>query len=205
VNLRGRLRSWLLGPSPVSWGLFAKAVVVAGLIIGLIVWGLLSLGSLAYSLTGLPSTVGLPIALRILGGVILAGGIGLAAWLFRYRSPVAMITSTYFTFLKMFHLAPVSQLGGRTEPLVVQGPQKIVRNPLYLAAIAVFLGWDLANGAVSSLLGVLFLIAWLRIVQIPFEEKELRAIFGEQFVRYSASVPMLIPFTNRKIRKRLIR
>jgi protein-S-isoprenylcysteine O-methyltransferase Ste14 len=34
-------------------------------------------------------------------------------------------------------------------------------------------------------------------VQIPFEEKELRAIFGEKYAQYSKDVPMLIPFTKR--------
>jgi len=109
-----------------------------------------------------------------------------------------MIVSTYFTFVKMLTRAPVSKLGGRTEPLVVAGPQKYVRNPLYLGALVIFLGWSLVTGATASLVGFLFILAWLRFVQIPFEEKELLAIFGEQYARYAAEVPMLVPFTRRR-------
>ncbi len=173
-----------------------KAMIGAGTAIGLIVWGLFSLGSLVSSLLGLPATLSLQLPLRILGGVVVAGGVGLVLWLFRYRSPFLMIVSTYFTFVKMFTRSPISQVKGRTEPLVVKGPQKIVRNPLYLGAIAVFLGWALATGSMSLFVGVLFVLVWFRFVQIPFEEKELRAIFGEEFEKYSAKVPMLIPFSN---------
>jgi len=195
--LRGRFRSWAFGPSPISAKLLVKAILGAGTAIGLIVWGLFSLASFAWSLLGFPSSFGSQLALRVLGGVIVAGGVGLVLWIFRYRSPFVMIVSTYFTFLKMFTGSPVSQLKGRTEPLIVKGPQKYVRNPLYLGAIALFLGWALVTGSTSLLVGVLFVLVWFRFVQIPFEEKELRAIFGEEFDRYSAKVPMLIPLSNR--------
>ena len=111
-----------------------------------------------------------------------------------------MIVSTYYTFVKMFTLAPASKLEGRTEPLVVNGPQKYVRNPLYLAATSIFLGWALLTGGTSSFVGVGFVLLWFRFVQIPFEERELRAIFGDQYSRYSKEVPMLIPFPNRRPR-----
>lgn len=199
--MRIRFLSWLLGSSPTSKKLLAKAMLGAGASISLIIWGLFSLAEVTSRLLALPSTLTLPPALRVLGATMLAAGIGLALWLFRYRSPMTMLVSTYFTFRKMLTRAPVSKLQGRTEPLVVRGPQKYVRNPLYLAAIAMFLGWALITGVTYSFLGVLFVIAWFRLVQIPFEEKELRAIFGEQATRYSAEVPMLVPFSRRRKRR----
>ena len=105
-----------------------------------------------------------------------------------------MIVSTYYTFVKMFTGGPISELKGRTEPLVVAGPQRYVRHPLYLGATLVFLGWALLTSSTSSLLGVAFILLWFRFVQIPFEEKELRAIFGDQYANYSKHVPMLFPF-----------
>jgi protein-S-isoprenylcysteine O-methyltransferase Ste14 len=172
----------------------AKAVVIGGTIIGVIVWGLFWLASMVTGLLGIPSDLGLPPALRLVGGAIAVAGLGLALWLLRYRNPLTMIVSTYFTFVKMFTRRPISRLEGRSEPLVVVGPQKYVRNSLYLGAVTMFLGWGILTDSTSSLVGVGFILLWFRLIQIPFEEKELRAIFGEQHERYSAEVPMLIPF-----------
>jgi hypothetical protein len=173
---------------------------LAGTVIGLIVLGLFTLAGAVTGLLGLPSRPDLPRVLRLAGGTTLISGFGLALWLFKHRSPRAMILSTYYTFVKMFTRAPVSKLEGRTEPLVVSGPQKYVRNPLYLAATSIFLGWAFLTGSTSSFVGVGFVLLWFRFAQIPFEEKELRAIFGDQYSRYSKEVPMLIPLPNRRSR-----
>ena len=177
---------------------FVKAFLGWGAAVGFIIWGLTSLGSVTSHLLGLPSTLGLPPAMGMLGWAMTLAGTGLAIWLIKYRHPAEMIISTYFTFVKMFTRAPVSELEGRTERLVVKGPQKYVRNPLYLGAMAIFLGWDLVTGVTASLVGFLFILGWFRFVEIPFEERELGAIFGDQYAHYAAEVPMLIPFTKRK-------
>jgi len=177
-----------------------KAALVASTAIGLIVLGLFALAGVITGLLGLPLRLDLPMVLRLMGAAILLAGLGLALWLFKYRSPQTMIVSTYYTFVKMFTRAPASKLEGRTEPLVMNGPQKYVRNPLYLAAISIFLGWAFLTGSTSSFVGVGFVLLWFRFVQIPFEEKELQAIFGDQYSRYSKEVPMLIPLPNRRSR-----
>ena len=174
--------------------------LAAGTVIGLIVLGLFALAGVVTGLLALPSRLDLPLALRLMGAAILLAGLGLALWLFEYRSPQTMILSTYYTFVKMFTRVPASKPEGRTEPLVVNGPQKYVRNPLYLAATSIFLGWAFLTGSTSSFVGVGFILLWFRFVQIPFEERELHAIFGDQYSRYSKEVPMLIPFPNRRSR-----
>lgn len=181
--------------------LLTKAILVAGLVIGFIVEGLFTLASIITGLLRFPSDLNLQPLLRLSGGALFVTGLGLVLWLLRYRSPLTMIMSTYFTFVKMFTRSPVSELKGRTESLVVSGPQRYVRHPLYLGAIAVFLGLALLTGSTSSLVGVAFVLLWFRFVQIPFEEKELRAIFREQYVHYSKQVPMLIPFVIPKSRR----
>jgi protein-S-isoprenylcysteine O-methyltransferase Ste14 len=179
-----------------------RAVAGASAAIAFIVLGLFTLASVATNLLGLPASFDPPLALRLTGAVMLVTGVAFASWLLRYRSPLTMITSTYYTFSKMFARAPMSKLEGRTEPLVVEGPQKYVRNPLYFAATTLFFGWALVWGGTALLVGAAFVLVWFALVQIPFEEKELRAIFGEEFVRYAAEVPMLIPFTKRKQNRR---
>ncbi|HEV2390043.1 MAG TPA: isoprenylcysteine carboxylmethyltransferase family protein [Nitrososphaerales archaeon] len=179
---------------------FLKAALVAGAAIGLIVFGLFALAGVIAGLLGLPTRLDMPLALRMAGAALLLAGLGLALWLFKYRSPMDMIASTYHTFVKMFTRTPVYKIEGRTEPLVVKGPQKYVRNPLYLAATCIFLGWALLTGGTSSLVGVAFVLVWFRFVQIPFEERELRAIFGDEYSQYSKEVPMLIPSLQRRSR-----
>jgi protein-S-isoprenylcysteine O-methyltransferase Ste14 len=39
---------------------------------------------------------------------------------------------------------------------------------------------------------------WFNFVVASFEEKELKAIFGEQYEKYSKEVPKIIPFTKRR-------
>jgi protein-S-isoprenylcysteine O-methyltransferase Ste14 len=202
VLMESALKMWfqsgITGPPPVKLELFVKALVCWGAAVGFIVWCLFSLGSIASSIIRLPSTIDLNPAFRALGGALVVAGLALSLWLFRYRNPLNMIVSTYFTLVKLFTRAPASEVMGRTEPFVVGGPLKYTRNPLYLAAATIFLGWGLIMGVTSLLVGTLFVLAWFRFVQIPFEEKELHAIFGEQFSRYAAEVPMLVPFTNRR-------
>jgi protein-S-isoprenylcysteine O-methyltransferase Ste14 len=171
---------------------------LAGLTICLIILGLFFLASVITSLLGLPAKLNLPEFVKLIGAAIFIGGLGLALWLFRYRSPVTMIVSTYYTFGKMFTGSPVSKSGGRKEAPVVKGPQKFVRHPLYLGAATMFLGWALFTDSTSSLLAVLFVLIWFISVQIPFEERELHALFGDQYARYSEEVPMLIPFSKSK-------
>jgi len=172
--------------------------ILAGLIICLIILGLFFLASVITNLLGLPAKLNLPQLVKLIGAAIFIGGLGLALWIFKYRSPATMIVSTYFTFVKMFSGSPISKSGGRTEALVVKGPQKFVRHPLYLGAAAMFLGWALFADSTSSLIAVLFVLIWFILVQIPFEERELHALFSDQYTQYSREVPMFIPFSKLK-------
>lgn len=91
--------------------------LAAGTAIGLIVLGLFASAGVTTGLLGLPLRLDLPLPLRLMVAAVLLAGLGLALWLFKYRSPQTMIVSTYYTFVKMFTRAPASKLEGRTEPL----------------------------------------------------------------------------------------
>ncbi len=158
------------------------------------------IASLISKILNLPSSLNLPAALRVVGAVLMGVGIALILWLLKYRRPVTMLVSTYFTFRKLFTRTPIEEISGRAEPLIISGPQKYVRHPLYLGAIIVFLGWGLLTGTTSNLTATLFILLWFRLVQIPFEEKEMRALFKDQYVKYMHDTPMLIPFTKQKSR-----
>lgn len=135
---------------------------------------------------------------RAVGWASVAAGVVVGGWVFRYRNPVVMISSTYATFRKMFHGCQVAEESGRSDPLVVGGPQKYTRNPLYFAVLLVIFGWGLATASTDVLVWSVALLGWFSLVLIPFEEKELQMLFGERFSEYVENVPMLVPFTKRK-------
>jgi protein-S-isoprenylcysteine O-methyltransferase Ste14 len=177
-----------------------NAVAVAVPTILLIIIGLFAISYLATSLLGLPVSLGLPLVVRATGGATVVAGLAVAAWIFAYRSPADMIVSTYITFRKLLGRAPVSEPSGRTEPLVIDGPQRHVRNPLYLGVVVIVFGWALAGDYTFVLVADVVVLLWFRLVLIPFEERELCALFGEQYERYMEEVPMLFPFTKRRRR-----
>jgi len=177
-----------------------RAIVVATSFILLLVLILFAISYLVSALLGLPFSLNLPPVVRIIGGATVVAGLAMVGWVFSYRSPVAMITSTYVTFLKLFRRIPVAGRSGRTEPLVVAGPQKYVRNPLYFGVVVMVFGWALVGGYTFVFAATLAILLWFRFVIIPFEEKELLALFGEQYARYAREVPMLVPFARRKRR-----
>jgi hypothetical protein len=75
-----------------------------------------ALGYLLARAIGLPLRLDLPTSLRLVGGVVLIAGCGLLGWLFRYRSPMAVLVSTYLTFAKTVRGVSASEPTGRTEP-----------------------------------------------------------------------------------------
>ncbi len=176
----------------------AKAAAVAGPTIVLLLGVVFGASYLISMGLGLPRSFDFPMEVQVLGGVLVLVGLAMAGWVFQYRSPANVVVSTYITFTKMFRRSAITEPLGRTEPLVFAGPQKYVRNPLYFGVIVMVFGWALFGGYTFALLGTFGVILWFWLVLIPFEERELVALFGEQYTKYMRDVPMLIPFTKRK-------
>lgn len=113
-----------------------KAIAIAAPTMVLVLAALFSVSYLVSILLGLPPSLGLPPAVRIFGCVMTVVGLAVAGWVFRYRNPADMMVSTYATFMKLFRRAPFARFSGRTEPLVIGGPQKYVRHPLYFGSLS---------------------------------------------------------------------
>jgi protein-S-isoprenylcysteine O-methyltransferase Ste14 len=89
------------------------------------------------------------------------------------------------------------QLGGSTprasDEMVVAGPYRFIRHPMYTAALGISLG--LACIVQSLAFFVLFLIyLGLIVALIPIEEEKLRYSYGESYLRYEQKTKRLIPF-----------
>lgn len=77
--------------------------------------------------------------------------------------------------------------------LVTGGPYAFVRNPIYLASIVLGLGMVglLGDPWMFALYVAVFIFLYTTIV--PAEEAFLRRTFPEEFVRYCAHVPRMLP------------
>ncbi len=170
--------------------------------ITLVVVALFAVGYLITSLLGLPPVLGEPLWLRFVGVPVVIVGLGQMAWLFRYRRFRDVLVSTFVTFKKLAKRSPLEERSERREPLVVAGPHRYVRHPLYFGVVVMVLGWAVVSNRTFVLLSTGILFAWFRLVIAPYEEKELKAIFGREYVQYSESVPSMIPFTRLRTRQR---
>jgi protein-S-isoprenylcysteine O-methyltransferase Ste14 len=77
--------------------------------------------------------------------------------------------------------------------LTTTGPYAYTRNPLYLGSFLVGLGVVVGSGSYWLLLVfvVFFTVVYSRTMRA--EERHLEELFGEDFRRYAASVPLFIP------------
>jgi protein-S-isoprenylcysteine O-methyltransferase Ste14 len=101
----------------------------------------------------------------------------------------------YFSSLWVFAVVGRGTPGVWDPPrrLVVVGPYRWVRNPIYVAALLIVLGeaW-LFLSADLLLYGGVLAVAFHLLV-IGYEEPRLRAQFGEQYETYRRMVPRWIP------------
>jgi len=119
------------------------------------------------------------LATRILGGVLVAGGVGIVAVALRGYS------AEFFGVKKLF--------GQEPAPVLVQtGLLGRVRHPLYLGTLLVIWGQLVFDPRLSHLLADVLLTAYL-FVGIVLEERKLILVFGDGYRRYRLRVPMLVP------------
>jgi protein-S-isoprenylcysteine O-methyltransferase Ste14 len=170
-----------------------QAFLIVPLVISTLIIIVGLIGYFIGAVFGLPTRLGLPQPVRVLGVIVLLAGFSLLGWVFSYRKPVDVFVSTFLTMQKVVTGTLTKDKSARAEPLVIEGPQRYVRHPMYFAVVVMVLGWWLVLDYTFILLMVGLFILWFNLVVIRFEEQELRAIFGEQYESYSKSVPRFIP------------
>jgi len=76
--------------------------------------------------------------------------------------------------------------------LITHGPFACSRNPMYLAATFIWLGWAIFYGSVVMLIWTVVGWTLLNYLKIPQEERGLEARFGEAYRSYRRRVPRWI-------------
>jgi protein-S-isoprenylcysteine O-methyltransferase Ste14 len=77
--------------------------------------------------------------------------------------------------------------------LIRTGPYAFVRHPIYTGMLTAGLGTAIAIGGLHAFVGLAIVtVGFIRKLHI--EEQWMREVFGEQYTKYEAEVPALIPF-----------
>jgi protein-S-isoprenylcysteine O-methyltransferase Ste14 len=76
----------------------------------------------------------------------------------------------------------------KASQLVVSGPYRISRNPMYLGLLLLLIGWALYLGSLSPWLAPPLLVLILNKQQIEAEESVLAAKFGQAYEDYRQRV-----------------
>ena len=115
---------------------------------------------------------------RYLGLVLIVAGAAVLLW-----------SIVDFAVLGRGTLAPVDP----PTDLVVRGPYRYVRNPMYLGVLTVLLGETVFFRSASLVWYAIIVMAVFLVVILGYEEPALRDRFGESYARYLSSVRRWIP------------
>ena len=113
-------------------------------------------------------------------------------------SILSIITGLFFLFWATYTQLMIGKgtpaPNAPTQKLIVNGPYKLMRNPIEFGAIIYYFGlgtitFSYSVGFVCFLLGLAIGSSYHKFV----EEKELEHRFGEDYIKYRQNVPFLIP------------
>ena len=168
-------RGWLRRRGLVAWYLVEVGVLWGGTTVLLIA---LSPAWLGWIWDGALFT-------RMVGGVLAVAAVGTWA--------VAKMGWARLLFAgALFPPGAGAEENNVPQRLVLEGPYRYVRNPLYGTDFALLLGTALLTSNWFLVLLALLYAAQLAL-QLPLEERELRQRFGRPYRRYCEAVPRFVP------------
>ncbi len=114
-------------------------------------------------------SLGLDVSSEIVGGALFAAGAFVRWWATLYIG------------------------GQKTTRVICEGPYSVCRNPLYVGTFLMTL--SIICQLMSLSLAAAFLLAtvWYLATTVSYEERNLRRIFGDEFVAYQNRVPRFWP------------
>jgi protein-S-isoprenylcysteine O-methyltransferase Ste14 len=170
-------RGWLRRRGLIAWYL----VEVGGLWgTTMLVLSLLSPWWLSWSWSGTSS-------LQVIGWVLFVGSVVAGTWAVAKMGWARLLLAG-----ALFPPGAGAEENGVPQRLVVEGPYRYVRNPLYAGDFCLILGAALLTQSWALVL-VAALDVGLLAFQLPLEERELRGRFGIPYQRYCELVPRFVP------------
>lgn len=77
---------------------------------------------------------------------------------------------------------------GTPSALVISGPFRFTRNPIYLGNVLVALGVSIYLGSLSAFIAPILTFSLINTLVIPFEEEKLAELFATEYEAYKAKV-----------------
>lgn len=110
---------------------------------------------------------------------------------------VLYVTGFFLMAWALLTLGHNYQLGGSApraeDKMVIEGPYRLIRHPMYSAALSISLGLAFLIQS-WAFLCVFFIYLVLILMLIPMEEEKLRKAYGEQYLVYQRRAGKIIPF-----------
>jgi protein-S-isoprenylcysteine O-methyltransferase Ste14 len=116
-------------------------------------------------------------------------GPGFWNWLGLIPVGAATILLLWLLLLGISQAPERVKLGMTSSVLLTRGPYRFTRNPMYVAELALWLGWTLFFGSIGVLIGFGALLATVYFVLVPLEESGLESAFGDVYLQYKDRVP----------------
>jgi protein-S-isoprenylcysteine O-methyltransferase Ste14 len=170
-------RAWLRRSGLIAWYLIEVGGLWGATMIVLI---LLSPWWLRWSWSGTPS-------LQVLGWVLFVGSVVAGTWAVAKMGWARLLLAG-----ALFPPGAAAKENGVPQRLVVEGPYRYVRNPLYDGDFCLILGAALLTRSWALVLVAALDLALLAF-QLPLEERELRERFGVPYRHYCELVPRFVP------------
>jgi protein-S-isoprenylcysteine O-methyltransferase Ste14 len=170
-------RNWLRRHGILAWYVIEVGLLWGGTTLALILTAPAWLG---WSWSGAPGS-------QALGAMLLAGSMAVGTW------AVAKMGWARLLFAgALFPPGAGAEENGVPQRLVLEGPYRYVRNPLYVTDFLLIAGAALLTRNILLVLLAALYLAQLAL-QLPLEERELRERFGEPYRRYCELVPRFVP------------
>jgi protein-S-isoprenylcysteine O-methyltransferase Ste14 len=91
------------------------------------------------------------------------------------------------------------EISPRSKNLIITGPYRFTRNPMVFGVNSIYFAISFVINSLASLIFcILFIFAVTLYLKLT-EEKRLLQDFRNEYRDYKKRVPMIIPFTNRKL------
>jgi len=75
-----------------------------------------------------------------------------------------------------------------TTSLIINGPFRFTRNPMYIGMVAILLGEAMLFGSLLTFIGPIAFYLIISWIFIPFEEGSLEGTFGQEYLDYKKKV-----------------
>jgi protein-S-isoprenylcysteine O-methyltransferase Ste14 len=113
------------------------------------------------------------------------------AWIIRVAGFVfvAVGIAIAFSAVGIFRKAKTTIVPHETpSTLVISGPYRFTRNPMYVGLTLVYLGVAGTRNEIWPVIVLPLVLAYINFLVIPVEEKNLRGVFGDEYQNYGERV-----------------